>query len=149
LGPLLNGVVNYEYWLPTPATAFPGVQELISTYQKKARGTEADALGYYVAPCAYAQLQVVEQAIRGTDGLDDADLAKFTHAETFHTVMGDVKFSAEGEWDKPRVLTVQFQNIGSNDIENFRSPDARNVVAPGEYSSGRLRAFADAKGSHP
>ena len=123
LGPLLNGVVNYEYWLPTSAMAFPGVQELISRYQAQARGTQADALGYYVAPCAYAQLQVVEQAIRGTDGLDDAELAGYTHAEVFHTVMGDIRFGPLGEWDQPRVLTVQFQNIGSNDIEQFRSPE--------------------------
>jgi branched-chain amino acid transport system substrate-binding protein len=145
LGPLLNGVVNYEYWLPTSAMEFPGVQELISTYQERAKGTQADALGYYVAPCAYAQLQVVEQAIRGTDGLDDADLAEFTHAETFQTVMGDIRFSSQGEWDKPRVLTVQFQNIRSNDIDEFRSPEARMVVAPGEYSSGTLETFGDAK----
>jgi branched-chain amino acid transport system substrate-binding protein len=147
LGPLLNGIVNYEYWLPTSAMAFPGVQELISRYQAQAGGTQADALGYYVAPCAYAQLQVIEQAIRETDGLVDAELAKFTHAETFHTVMGDVKFSAQGEWDKPRVLTVQFQDIGSSDIEEFRDPEARIVVSPGEYSSGSLRTFGEAKGT--
>src|SRR5580700_85315 len=109
LGALLNGVVNYEYWLPTSQMAFPGVQKLISTYQGKAEGSQADALGYYVAPCAYAQLQVVEQAIRGTDALDDAELARYTHSEVFHTVMGDVKFGPLGEWEDPRVLTVQFQ----------------------------------------
>ena len=96
LGPLLNGVVNYEYWLPTSAMAFPGVQELISRYQAQAAGTQADALGYYVAPCAYAQLQVVEQAIRGTDGLDDAELAEYTHSEVFHTVMGDITIRSPG-----------------------------------------------------
>jgi branched-chain amino acid transport system substrate-binding protein len=147
LGSLLNGVVNYEYWLPTSAMAFSGVQELISNYQKKAGGTQADALGYYVAPCAYAQLQVVEQAIRGTDGLDDAGLARYTHSEVFHTVMGDVKFGPLGEWEDPRVLTVQFQNIGSNDIDDFRSPDARVVVSPSEYANGNLRTFGEAKGS--
>jgi branched-chain amino acid transport system substrate-binding protein len=145
LGPLLNGVVNYEYWLPTSAMAFPGVQELISKYQARAVGTDADTLGYYVAPCAYAQLQVLEQAVRGTDGLVDADLAKYTHSEVFHTVMGDVKFSPQGEWDQPRVLTIQFQNIGSNDIEEFRSSEARLVVFPDEYSSGSLRTFGAAK----
>jgi branched-chain amino acid transport system substrate-binding protein len=145
LGTLLNGVVNYEYWLPTSAMAFPGVQELISRYQARAVGTDADTLGYYVAPCAYAQLQVLEQAVRGTEGLVDADLAEYTHSEVFHTVMGDVKFSPQGEWDQPRVLTIQFQNIGSNDIEEFRSSEARLVVFPGEYSSGSLRTFGAAK----
>jgi branched-chain amino acid transport system substrate-binding protein len=148
LGPLLNGVVNYEYWLPTPAMAFAGVEDLISKYQAQAAGTQADALGYYVAPCAYAQLQVLEQAIRGTDGLSDAELAEYTHSEVFHTVMGDIRFGPLGEWDQPRVLTVQFQNIGSNDIEEFRSPDARVVVSPDEYSSGSLQTFGPARGGH-
>jgi len=148
LGPLLNGVVNYEYWLPTPAMAFAGVRDLISRYQARAAGTQADALGYYVAPCAYAQLQVLEQAIRGTDGLSDAELAEYTHSEVFHTVMGDIRFGPLGEWDQPRVLTVQFQNIGSNDIEQFRSPDARVVVSPGEYSNGSLRTFGTARAGH-
>ena len=148
LGPLLNGVVNYEYWLPTPAMAFAGVRDLISRYQAQAAGTQADALGYYVAPCAYAQLQVLEQAIRGTDGLSDAELAEYTHSEVFHTVMGDIRFGPLGEWDQPRVLTVQFQNIGSNDIEEFRSPDARVVVSPGEYSNGSLRTFGTARAGH-
>jgi branched-chain amino acid transport system substrate-binding protein len=58
LGPALNGMVNYEYWLPTPTMNFPGVSRLIATYQERAKGTPADALGYYVAPFAYAQLQV-------------------------------------------------------------------------------------------
>jgi branched-chain amino acid transport system substrate-binding protein len=146
LGPLLNGIVNYEYWLPTPAMAFPGVRELISKYQTQAAGTQADALGYYVAPCAYAQLQILEQAVQGTDGLVDAELAEYTHAEVFHTVMGDLKFSSQGEWDQPRVLTVQFQNIASNSIEEFRSAEARVVVSPAEYASGTLRTFGDAKG---
>jgi branched-chain amino acid transport system substrate-binding protein len=56
LGPLLNGIVNYEYWLPTPAMDFPGVSRLIATYQERAQDMLADALGYYVAPFAYAQL---------------------------------------------------------------------------------------------
>jgi branched-chain amino acid transport system substrate-binding protein len=62
-------------------------------------------------------------------------------------VMGDVKFSPQGEWVQPRVLTVQFQDIGSNDIEEFRSSEARLVVSPGKYSSGSLRTFGEAKGT--
>ena len=27
LGPLLNGIVNYEYWLPVPAMMYPGVSD--------------------------------------------------------------------------------------------------------------------------
>ena len=138
LGPLLNGLVNYEYWLPTPKMMFPGVEKLISKYQKRAAGTAADELGYYVAPMAYAQLQVVEQAVRETGGLVDADLAEYTHAARFQTVVGDVRFADSGEWAQPRVLTVQFQNITSNDVSEFRNPDTQVVLYPAGYVSGTM-----------
>jgi branched-chain amino acid transport system substrate-binding protein len=138
LGPLLNGLVNYEYWLPTATMAFSGVENLISRYQERAAGTSADALGFYVAPMAYAQLQVVEQAIRDTGGLVDADLAEYSHAARFQTVVGDVRFADSGEWARPRVLTVQFNNIKSSDVSEFRNPEARNVLYPAEYASGAM-----------
>jgi len=58
LGPLLNGLVNYEYWLPVPSLLNPQIQSLIATYQSRAEKAGADPLGYYVAPMAYAQVQV-------------------------------------------------------------------------------------------
>jgi branched-chain amino acid transport system substrate-binding protein len=36
LGPLLNGIVNYDFWLPAPTMRFPGVLELIERYQPRA-----------------------------------------------------------------------------------------------------------------
>ena len=56
---------------------FPGVQDLIADYQRRAQGTPADEIGYYVAPFAYAQAQVLEQAVESTGGLDDAELADY------------------------------------------------------------------------
>jgi branched-chain amino acid transport system substrate-binding protein len=138
LGSAVNGVINYEYWLPTPAMDFPGVRQLIGAYQERAKGTAADALGYYVAPFAYAQLQVIEQAIRATGSVDDATLADYTRTATFSTVVGDVKFGRLGEWASPRVLTVQFRHVGSGEISEFSKPGARIVVAPAEYASGSL-----------
>jgi branched-chain amino acid transport system substrate-binding protein len=138
LGYAVNGVVNYEYWLPTPAMNFPGVSRLIATYQARAKGTSADVLGYYVAPFAYAQMQVVEQAIRTTGGLDDTQLADYARKAIFSTVVGDVRFGRLGEWATPRVLTVQFRNIGSSEVSEFAKPDARVVVAPTDYISGNV-----------
>ena len=48
LGSVINGIVDYEYWLPVPAMSFPGVQDLITDYQRRAKGTPADKLGYTV-----------------------------------------------------------------------------------------------------
>jgi hypothetical protein len=59
LGPLLNGFVNYEYWQPVPKMTFPGVQQLLNTYQARANDAKVDPFGHYMAPLAYAQMQVV------------------------------------------------------------------------------------------
>ena len=67
--------VNYEYWLPVPKMMFAGARELMAAYQSRASNEGVDALGYYMAPLAYAQLQVVEQAINATQSLADERLA--------------------------------------------------------------------------
>lgn len=138
LGPLLNGIVNYEYWMPVPKLMYPGVAPMIAEYQALVGDSGADPLGYYVAPQAYAQLQVVEQAIIGTNSLDDAKLAQFTRDMSFKTVVGDVKFGAGGGWAEARVLQVQYQNIRSNDLADFKNAGAQAVVWPSSLASSTL-----------
>jgi branched-chain amino acid transport system substrate-binding protein len=138
LGPLLSGFVNYEYWLPVPALRFPGAQALMVAYQSRAVDEGVDALGHYMAPMAYAQMQVVEQAITATQSLDDERLAAHTRQTTFATVVGDVAFGRHGEWAQSRVLQVQFQNVDGHDIEQFRDARAQVVVAPAGLASGAL-----------
>jgi branched-chain amino acid transport system substrate-binding protein len=138
LGSLLNGLVNYEYWLPVPSLMNPQIQSLIATYQSRAEKAGADPLGYYVAPLAYAQLQVLEQAVKAVGSLDDAALSEYTRKTTFETVVGKVTFGEGGGWAQPRVLTVQFQNIESNDISEFKKPNTQAVAYPPEFASAQL-----------
>ncbi len=138
LGPLLNGVVNYEYWLPVPKMMFPGIAEVISAYQARAETAGADPLGYYVAPQAYAQMQVLEQAVAGTGSLEDETLAQFTRGNTFKTVLGDVRFGEGGGWADARVLQVQYQNIDGNDLKQFKDARTQAVVSPSSLASGPL-----------
>jgi branched-chain amino acid transport system substrate-binding protein len=138
LGPQLNGFVNYEYWVPVPRMAFPGVHEMLNTYQARAADAGVDLLGHYMAPLAYAQMQVVAQAIEGTAGLDDVKLAKFARHTSFDTIMGPVRFGANGEWTEPRVLQVQFAGISGHDVDQFREGSRQIVVSPGSFASGTL-----------
>lgn len=138
LGPLLNGVVNYEYWIPAPGLMYPGVASMVAEYQARVEDSGADPLGYYVAPQAYAQMQVVEQAIVGTKSLDDARLSQFTRDMAFKTVVGDVKFGAGGGWAEARVLQVQYQNIRGNDLADFKNANAQAVVWPSTLASSAL-----------
>ena len=138
LGPLLNGWTNYDFWLPVPKMDFAGVDDLMKKYQARAQAEGVDPLGYYMAPWAYAQLQVMQQAIEQTKSLDDAKLADHIRSTTFKTVVGDVKFGAKGEWAESRVLQVQFQNVKGNDAAQFKDVGTQVVVAPAGYESGKL-----------
>jgi branched-chain amino acid transport system substrate-binding protein len=138
LGPLLDGFVNYEYWAPVPKLMFPGVLEFLNTYQARAGDAGVDPLGHYMAPLAYAQMQVVAQSVEATGGFDDTALSAFTRDATFSTVMGDVKFGNNGEWAHPRVLQVQFQGIAGHGADQFKDGSRQVVVAPRAMASGQL-----------
>ncbi|MCC7347164.1 MAG: amino acid ABC transporter substrate-binding protein [Variibacter sp.] len=146
LGPLLNGIVNYDFWLPVPKMMFSGTKEMMDKYQAKAPSAGVDPLGYYMAPQAYAQMQVIEQAVAATKGTDDAKLADYMRQATFKTVVGDVKFGKGGEWAESRVVQVQFQNVKSNDLAQFRDTSTQVVVTPAAYASGAaIFPYADAR----
>jgi branched-chain amino acid transport system substrate-binding protein len=138
LGPLLNGFTNYDFWLPVPKMLFAGVEELMKRYQARAAAAGVDGLGYYMAPQAYTQMQVLEQAVEATKSLDDAKLADYVRKTTFKTVLGEVKFGKGGEWAEPRVLQVQFQNVSGNDPLQFKDVTTQVVVSPPAYASGTL-----------
>jgi branched-chain amino acid transport system substrate-binding protein len=138
LGPLLNGFVNYDFWLPIDKMNFPGVAEFMKRYQGRAAAEGVDVLGYYLAPWGYAQLQIVEQAVTATKSLDDDKLADYIHKSAFKTLVGDVTFGAQGEWAESRVLQVQFQHIKGNDIGQFRDISTQVVITPAQYKSGEM-----------
>jgi branched-chain amino acid transport system substrate-binding protein len=138
LGPLLNGFINYDFWLPVPKMEFPGVADLMKKYQAKAAAEGVDPLGYYMAPWGYAQMQLLQQAVEGTKSLDDAKLGDYLRANTFKTVVGDVKFGDKGEWAESRVLQVQFQNVKGNDVGQFKDISTQVVVSPAAYESGKV-----------
>jgi branched-chain amino acid transport system substrate-binding protein len=138
LGPLLNGWTNFDFWLPVPKMQITGVDELIRKYQARASVEGVDALGYYMGPWSYAQLQVLQQAVVGTETLDDAKLGDYIRANTFKTVLGDLRFGSTGELAESRVLQAQFRNVKSNDLAQFKDISTQVVVAPTEYESGKL-----------
>ena len=138
LGPLLNGFVNFDFWLPVPKLDFPGNAEFMKKYQARAAAEGVDPLGYFLAPWGYAQLQLLGQAIEATKSLDDNKLADHVRDTTFKTIVGDVRFGPRGEWAQSRVLQVQFQGIKGNDLGQFKDISTQVVVTPAEYKSGEL-----------
>jgi branched-chain amino acid transport system substrate-binding protein len=98
-----------------------------------------DPLGYFVPPFAYANLQVLGQAVEAIGSLDHRKLSEHLRTHSFSTIVGDIKYAPNGEWDRPRVLHVQFQGIQGNDLEQFKRAGTQTIVHPKHLASGTLR----------
>ena len=138
LGPLLNGIVVYDFWLPWAKFASDEGREFLKKYQAKSAEAGVDLLGYYLPPYAYARMQVIEQAVKATGGTDDAKLAEYCRKSTFKTVVGDVSFNEEGEWSKAAVMAVQFQGVQGNGVDQFKDPKTEVILWPEQYKTGDI-----------
>jgi branched-chain amino acid transport system substrate-binding protein len=146
LGPLLNGIVDFDFWLPVGSYATPDALDLLKRYQARSPAAGVDLLGFYLPPFAYSDMQVLQQAIEGTNGLDQQKLADYMRSHTFHTVAGDITFGSNGEWTDARVLEVQFQAVKGNNVDQFKDPKVEVVLYPPSLKNGSvIYPYADAK----
>ena len=146
LGPLLNGLVINENYVPEPTMKFGGVDEFLAKYQERARGGGVDPIGFW-SPFSYAELQVLSQAVSAIGAIDQAKIAEYMHRTPFKTIVGDVKFGPDGEWEKSRILYIQYQNIQGHDINQFRQAGKAVIMYPSELKSGELvYPYAKARG---
>jgi branched-chain amino acid transport system substrate-binding protein len=137
LGEELNGVVSYELYVPAVAKFFPEVEPFLQRYRPIAVKEGVDPLGFYMPPFVYASCQVLTQAVAAV-GLDQGKLAEHIHAATFKTMVGDIKFGADGEWAHERMLHAQFRGVKGNDVQQFMDPAREVVISPAEYKTGDL-----------
>ena len=146
LGPLINGIVDNEVFLPSPRLIFPGTREVLAKYQSVAQAQGIDPVGFAYVPLAYAAGQVLGQAVEGTNSLDQPTIAAYIHSHAFHTVVGDISFGKDGEWAKSRVFFTQFQHVTGNSVDQFRDTSHEVVVWPNDYKSGdMIYPYAEAK----
>jgi branched-chain amino acid transport system substrate-binding protein len=138
LGSLLNGVVNFNTWLPEPKMYYEGTKAFFDTYTKRAVEAKIDPLGYYLAPFGYTSGQLVEQAIKATGSLDQKGLAKYLHEHETNTIVGPIAFSADGERKETATLMAQFRGVVDKDIEQFRISGKQVIVFPDKLKSGEL-----------
>jgi len=136
LGPLMNGVVVGELWEPAKTMQFPGILDFLKVYQAKAPAEGVDPLGYFVPPFAYAQMQILGEAVEVTKGLDDEKLAQYMHGHSFKTIVGDISFNADGEWTEARPIFVQYHGIQGNGLDQFRDDSRLTVLEPAKFKTG-------------
>src|ERR1700738_2224135 len=138
LGSLLNGVVNYNTWLPEPSMYNEGTKAFFDTYTKRAVEAKVDPLGYYLAPYGYASGQMIETAIKAVGSLDQKALAKYLRENTHKAIVGPITFAADGEWKESGVVQAQFRGIVDKNIEQFRKSGKQVILFPAKQKSGDL-----------
>ena len=146
LGPQLNGIVNYDFWEPAKTLQFPGVDEFLKKYQARAASAGVDPLGFYLPPFAYANLQVLQQAVEATQSLDQDKLAEYLRMHTMKTIVGDIEYGSNGEWKEPRVLQVQFHDVKGSDLDQWKTDAKQTILWPDQYATGKMRyPYAEAR----
>jgi branched-chain amino acid transport system substrate-binding protein len=132
----LNGIVNYETWVPSQKLMAPAA-DFFKTYQERAKGAGVDPLGYYLGGWGYAYFQLVGEAIEGAKTTDDDKLADYLRTHEFKTIMGDVKFGKNGEWTKSGMLQVQYHGItDAANLDTWRGMSYQTVVTPDDQKTG-------------
>ena len=138
LGAAVNGVVDFQTYVPESTMDFPGIREFLDRYAVRAKAASVDPLGFYLAPFNYAMGQVIQQAVDATKSLDNKALAKYMHEAEFETIVGKFRFGPTGEWAEPRMIQIQFQNVKGTDLDQFRKAGRQVIVEPPALKSGTL-----------
>jgi branched-chain amino acid transport system substrate-binding protein len=142
LGSMLNGVVNYTFWAPEKAMEFPGVKDFLARYQARASDAGVDPLGFYLPLYDYAIGQILAQAVTATKSLDHKTLAQYIHGHEINTIVGNIRYGQLGEWQKPRVVFVQFKGIADHNIDQFRNSGKQVIVSPEAFKTGEVQPFS-------
>jgi branched-chain amino acid transport system substrate-binding protein len=145
LGPLLNGFVNYNSYVPEKTMDNPAIREFLKRYEVRAKQEKVDLLGFYLPPFNYAIGQMLEQAVTATKSLDQKTLAAYIRNNEMKTMVGNIRFDAVGEWATPRVPMAQFRGIKAKDVDQFRLTGKQVIIGPAALKSGEIIPFDKAR----
>jgi branched-chain amino acid transport system substrate-binding protein len=123
-----------------PGIKYPGIEEFLVRYQKRAVEAKVDPLGFYLPPFNYAIGQMIEQAVNATKGIDQKALADYLRKNEMQTIVGPIRFGPDGEWANPRVVQAQFRGVVDKNVDQFRQPGKQVVLFPDQYRTGDLVA---------
>ncbi len=138
LGPTMNGVTAYGYYAPEDTVNFGTIRDFLKKYQERAAKEGVDALGYYLPPYAYAALDMLLKAVEATKSLDQKVIGDYLIANGYDSIIGKGKWHPSGEFAVSAALMIQFQNITSNNLEEFKQKGKFVIVSPAQYKSGNI-----------
>ena len=136
MGSMLNGVINYNSWLPEKTMFHDGTKEFFAKYQPRAVAAKVDPLGYYLAPYGYASGQMIEQAVGAVKSLDQKALAAYIRTNTMKTIVGAINYAPDGEWKETGTVQAQFRGVVDKNLEQFRGPGKQVILSPARLKTG-------------
>jgi len=138
LGSKLNGIINYETWVPSEKMMAPAA-EFFKKYQARAGAEGVDPLGYYLGGWGYAYISVLGDAVKGANSLDDDKIAAYLRKTTFKTIMGDWAYGPGGEWTKSGMMQVQYHDIKEGaGLETWKGMSYQTVLTPPSLATGKV-----------
>ena len=148
----LNGIVNYETWVPDEKEMYTGTEAFFKEYQSRAKAEGVDPLGYYLGGWGYAYIQILGDAVKGAKSINDDKIADYLRTHTFDTVMGPIKFGAKGEWavepDADGAVSRHQGRREPGDLARHELPDRAGAGRPGDRQ-GHLSLREGAQVSAP
>ena len=138
LGSKLNGIINYETWVPSEKMMAPAVG-FFKKYQERAAAAKVDPLGYYLGGWGYAYVSVLGDAVKGANSLDDNKIADYIRKTHFKTIMGDWSYGPNGEWTKSGMMQVQYHGIKEGaGLETWKGMSYQTVLTPPDQKTGNV-----------
>ncbi len=136
----LNGIVNYETWVPSPKLMAPAA-DFFKTYQGRAKAEGVDPLGYYLGGWGYAYFQVLQQAVEGAkehQRRQDRRLPAQPRVQNHHGPDG-IKFGKDGEWTKSGMMQVQYHGLtDAANLDTWRGMGYQTVLTPADEKTGSM-----------
>jgi branched-chain amino acid transport system substrate-binding protein len=138
LGPKLNGIVNYETWVPSEKMMAPAA-EFFKKYQERAKAEGVDPLGYYLGGWGYAYINMLGESVAGTKSVNDDKIADYLRKSTHKTIMGDWSYGPGGEWTKSGMMQVQYHGIKEGaGLDVWRGMSYQTVLTPASLATGKV-----------
>src|SRR5262249_44712912 len=133
----LNGIVNYETWVPSAKLMAPAA-DFFKKYQARAQGI--DPLGYYLGGWGYAYLQVLADGITGSNSINDDKIADYLGTHESKTISAPGSgLGKNGERTKPGMLQAQYHGITeAANLETWSGMTYQAVLMPAEEKTGSI-----------
>ena len=138
LGPKLNGIVNYETWVPSdkmmaPAAAF------FKKYQERAKGAGVDPLGYYLGGWGYAYISMLGEAVTATKSIDDARSPNTAQGARTRPSWATWSLARMASGPSRGMMQVQYHGIKEGaGLETWKGMSYQTVLTPPELATGKV-----------